>query len=129
MERYQVETTGQIVAFGATLPDLFENAAYGTFDYLFQIEGRPPERDVPVMAIGDTPGELLVDWLAQILILTRHHNLLPTYFAVDRLETGGVQGALGGIRGGWLPARCSVAESGIVEVPGGWWTRLRCSTK
>jgi len=126
MQRYEVETPGQIVAYGATLPDLFEHAAYGIFDHLFYIEGRVPERDVPVMAIGDSPEELLADWLEQVLLAAELHDVLPTYFVVDRLETGGVQGALGGIRGAWQGVGISVDETGVIRIPDGWWVRIRC---
>jgi SHS2 domain-containing protein len=129
MQRYDVETTGQLVAYGATLPDLFEHAAYGMFDYLFQLEGRTPERDVPVIAIGDSPEELLIDWLTQVLVAAQEHQLLPTYFVVDRLETGGVQGALAGVRGGWREVEFSLDETGVVSVPDGWWVRIRCRAK
>lgn len=124
--RYDVESPGQIIAFGATLLELFENAAYGMFDYLFEIEGRDPERDVPIMAIGDEPAELLQDWLDQILELARRHEVLPTYFQVARLETGGVQGAFGGVRGPFPIANCKIDPVGVVPTPTGWWVRLEC---
>ena len=125
--RYDVESPGHIIAFGATLLELFENSAYGMFDHLFQIEGRDPERDVPIMAIGDEPAELLQDWLDQILELAKHHGLLPTYFQVARLETGGVQGAFGGVRNTPVRAQCQVDDVGVVEIPTGWWVRVECS--
>lgn len=128
MQRYEVETPGQIIAYGATLPDLFEHAAYGIFDHLFHIEGRVAERNVPVMAIGDSPEELLSDWLDQLLVAAEHHGVLPTYFVVDRLETGGVQGGFGGVRGAWRRVTFSLDETGVVGIPDGWWARVRCGT-
>lgn len=129
MQRYEVETPGQIVAYGATLPDLFEHAAYGIFDHLFQLEDRVPQRDVPVMAIGDSVDDLLSDWLTQVLAAAEEHDLMPTCFVVDRLEMGGVQGALGGERNGWQPMGFSIDETGVVCVPHGWRVRIRCRTK
>ena len=50
-----------IVAYGATRHELFENAAYGMFDLMYDLAALKPQRDRPVMAGGDTIDELLVE--------------------------------------------------------------------
>ena len=43
-----------IVAYGGTLYELFENAAYGMFDLMYDLEALGGGPDRPVMAAGDT---------------------------------------------------------------------------
>ena len=55
-----------MIAYGGTLGELFENAAYGIAARAgFDADAKPMYVG-PVMAIGDTPEELLADWLAQL---------------------------------------------------------------
>ncbi len=112
-----------------TLPDLFERAALVVYDLAFDIERVRVERDVPVMAVGDTPDQLLGDWLEQVVKHARRHNLVVCTVAVDRLEVGGVQGAIGGFAYDGAPPRRFVPSGAelagsVVEVPEGHWVRL-----
>lgn len=119
-----------IRAYGATIPELFENAAWGMFDLMFDLEHLMPQRDVPVVAAGDTCEELLVNWLSELLYHAEALDLALCYFAVDRVEPGGAQGSAGGLpapaadlRGPPIKA-VTYHDLAVVEVPDGWWARI-----
>ncbi len=118
------------VVHGATLPELFEHAVIAVFDIAYDVGRVRVERDVPVMAVGDTPEALLSDWLIQtIAAAATTHRLVVTTAAVDRLEMGGAQGAVGGYRCSeatlrrFVPGTAGLSGD-IVDVPGGFWVRL-----
>jgi len=119
-----------IVAYGAILPELFENAAYGMFDLMFDLTEVGTRRSRPVVAAGDTAEELLVAWLDELLAEAEIHGLALSYFTVDRLEEGGVQGSAQGnpaaeyeLRGPPIKA-VTYHDLAVVEIPDGWWARV-----
>lgn len=119
-----------IIAYGSTLPELFENAAFGMFDLIFDLGVLRPRRDVPVVAAGDTPEDLLVAWLEELLFVLETRDLVPASFVVDRLEEGGVQGAAACVpvaeaelRGPPIKA-VTYHDLAVVEIPDGWWARV-----
>ena len=133
MRRYEVlphTADAGIIAYGGTLFELFENAAYGMFDLMYDLASLGGGPDRPVMAAGDTLDELLVGWLGELLYESETADLAFRTFTVDRLEEGGVQGAASG------PRRQGVQLSGapikavtyhdlaVVQVPDGWWARV-----
>lgn len=133
MARYEVldhTADAAIIAYGPTLLELFENAAYGMFDLMFDFQADRPRRDVPVVASGDTAEELLVAWLQELLYLSEVHDVAFDYFTVDRLEEGGVQGSAGGSAAGRTPLSGAPIKAvtyhdlAVVEIPDGWWARV-----
>ncbi len=119
-----------IIAYGTTLRELFEHAAYGMFDLMFDLAALRPQRDVPVVAAGDTAEDLLVGWLEELLFLGEVHRLAFAGFTVDRLEEGGVQGAATGapldeveLRGPPIKA-VTWHDLAVVQIPDGWWARV-----
>ncbi len=119
-----------IVAYGATLPELFENTAFGMFDLMFEAATLGTETSRPVMAAGETPEDLLVAWLSELLAEAEIHGLAFSYFTVDRLDDGGVQGSAQGTRSHGLELRgppikaVTYHDLAIVEIPDGWWARV-----
>lgn len=119
-----------IRAYGATSFELFENAAWGMFDLMFDLQQLHPQRDVPIVAVGDRLEELLVNWLAELLYQAETQDLALCYFTVDRLEEGGVQGSAGGapatgavLRGPPIKA-VTYHDLAVVENPDSWWARI-----
>ena len=117
-------------AYGVTLTELFEHAAYGMFDLMFELEPIPSEAVRPVAAVGDSPEDLLVGWLSELLAVAEIEDLVFSSFGVDRLEEGGVQGWAGGasaagreLRGPPIKA-VTYHDLAIVEIPDGWWARI-----
>jgi SHS2 domain-containing protein len=119
-----------IIAYGSTLPEVFENAAFGMFDLMFDLTEVVPTRSRPMVAAGDTPEELLVAWLGELLTEAEIHDLAFSYFTVDRLEEGGVQGSAQGspatgleLQGPPIKA-VTYHDLAVVEIPDGWWARV-----
>ncbi len=133
MRRYETlahtADTG-IIAYGVTLLELFENAAFGMFDLMFELCAVKPERDHPVVADGDHIDDLLVAWLGELLYLSETESSVFCTFVVDRLEEGGVQGAAGGARFDGIELRGPPIKAvtwhdlAVVEVPDGFWARV-----
>jgi SHS2 domain-containing protein len=119
-----------IIAYGATLFEVFENAAFGMFDTMFDLAQVSTTRSRPVVAAGDTVEELLVAWLSELLAEAETHGLAFSYFTVDRLEEGGVQGSAHGDPAAGLELRGSPVKAAtyhdlaVVEIPDGWWARV-----
>ena len=68
--RYEiVEHTADagIVARGATLAELFENAAYGMFDLMFDLSSLEPDTEIELVVTAGNPLELLYRWLVELL--------------------------------------------------------------
>lgn len=133
MIRYRVldhtADTG-IIAYGATLSELFEHAAYGMFDLMFDLEPVPAGSSRRAAVTGDTPEELLVGWLAELLAIAEIDDLVFSRFGVDRLEESRVQGWAGGalaagreLRGPPVKA-VTYHDLAVVEAPDGWWARV-----
>ncbi len=117
-----------MIAYGGTLAELFENAASGVVAHAGVDKTRTPRYDVPVMAIGDSPEELLTDWLIQLGERSAAVQLTFTSFTIDRLEEGGVQGAASGYRDQSGPFWSKWTVEVVVAVAEGFWTRLRSTT-
>jgi SHS2 domain-containing protein len=119
-----------IIAFGSTLPELFEHAAYGMCSLMFDLTGMPSSTSRPIAAIGDTIDDLLVGWLSEILAVAEIADLAFSAFVVDRLEIGGVQGSAGGVAASKLPLigppvkAVTYHELAVVETPDHWWARI-----
>jgi len=115
---------------GVTLEELFEEAGYAVFDQGHRLEEIPATYSRPVIAAGDSPGELLAAWIDELLAMSEGARIIPSYFVVDRLETGGVQGSAAGLPVAEV-SRQGRAVTGLagplpspVRIPDGWWVDL-----
>ena len=133
MPRYEVlphTADTAIVAYGLTMFELFENAAFGMFDLMFDLDRLQPSRDVPIMAAGDSMEDLLVAWLEEVLYEAERRDLAFCSFTVDRLEEGGVQGAASGLPVAGVelvgpPIKAiTYHDLAVVSIPDGWWARV-----
>ena len=119
-----------IVAAGATVEEVFENAAFGMFDLVFDLSGLPATEAVRVEAAGDTPGELLVAWLSALLAEAEIRGLALCRFGVEMLPGGRLRGSASGsasaareLRGPPVKA-VTYHDLAVEEVPGGWEARV-----
>jgi SHS2 domain-containing protein len=116
--------------YGATPEELFEEAAYAVFDQGHRLEEIPATYSRPVIAAGDTIPELLIAWIEELLAMSRVEGIVPSFFVVDRLEEGGVQGSAAGLpvtdapRRGPMVQRLERPLAEPVAIPDGWWTDL-----
>jgi len=133
MSRYRILShtadTG-IAAIGATQEEVFENAAFGMFDLMFDLSMVPPEEDCRVEVEGDDPAELLVAWLSALLTEAEIRGLAFSRFRVEGLHSCRLTGAAAGsataallLRG---PPIKAVTYHGlaVAETPGGWEARV-----
>lgn len=126
LARYEIDPgpPAVLTAYGATLGELFENAAFALFDWRGDTDPPRIDRDVPLVAVGDTVEELLGDWLQVAVARARELQLVLVTFTVDRLEMGGVQGVAAGY---WaVPGGVSAPQERpvVTEIPDGFWARF-----
>lgn len=88
-----------IYVWGETLPQLFENAAYGTFSLIADISRLKPEisREVDISNGGDI-SLLLVDWLSELLYIFDTEKILFCKFKVNSLDEKGISSTCEGVR-------------------------------
>lgn len=85
MVRYEIiEHTADIgiIARGASLDELFENAAYGMFDLMFDLGTVESVTTVEVTIAGDEPAELLYRWLSELLYRFETEDMVWCSFSV-----------------------------------------------
>lgn len=86
-----------IVAESPTLAGVFENAAYGMFDLMFELAGLDGTPRIEVRASGDTREDLLVDWLSTLLYEAEVGGLALCAFVVEEVEEGRLRGSAWGV--------------------------------
>ena len=116
-----------------TLFELVDHAAVAMFSVGFDLGEIPPTYSRPLVAPGDTFGELLRNWLDELLLLRKQEGIVWSQVAVDRLEPGGVQGSASGqYRRDVTPSgkfASGVADvTDVVEVPDGFWVDVTFHT-
>ncbi len=74
------------LAYGRTLPEAFENAALAMFSVMADLStvGEKEVRDIEVE--GDSPEELLVAWLSELLYLSDTQQMVFRRFAIDQMD-------------------------------------------
>jgi SHS2 domain-containing protein len=121
-------------AFGSTIAALFEQSAYAMFDVGYQLEAVTPTYARPVVAAGDTIERLLVVWLEELLAMSRIEGIVPSFFVIDRLEEGGVQGSASGLFTSEVATRGRIVGDVLtnspefIEIPDGFWVELSFET-
>jgi SHS2 domain-containing protein len=86
-----------IVAYGATLEEVFETAAFAMFDLMFGIAGRDGAESIDVEVAATTMEELLVDWLSDLLFEAETRDLAFCRFEIETIGDGRVKGRASGI--------------------------------
>ena len=56
-----------IEAYGITLKQVFENAAFGMFSVICQIDKIKPEKEVEIEVRADSVEELMIAWLQELI--------------------------------------------------------------
>lgn len=129
MPRYEVLShtadTG-IVVHGATLPEVFEGAAFAMFDLMFGIEDLEGGDPLRIQIVASTVEELLVDWLSLLLFEAETNDLAWCSFEVETLVGGRLAGrvsgvALAGLELAGPPIKAvTYHELAVAETPDGW---------
>ena len=72
-----------IKAYGKDLDEMFENAAFGMFGLIADLDGVKNTGEFKVSLEGADEGQLLVDWLTELLYIHEVYNVLLKDFKVD----------------------------------------------
>lgn len=75
-----------IIAYGKTTKELFENAAFGLFSLMADLETVVPKQMIMLSAKGDDQGTLMVNWLNELIYLADAKKLLLRKFSVKKLS-------------------------------------------
>ena len=71
-----------IAAYGGSMNELFENAAAGMFSLITDLRGVKKVGQYEVSMEADTPEDLMVSWLSELLYLHETQKLLFKEFSV-----------------------------------------------
>ena len=85
-----------IRVFGKDLKELFENAAYGMFDTLSDLEGITTSIEEVIEADGDTQEELLVAWLDELLYRFCTKEIIYSKFEILELSENRIKAKVSG---------------------------------
>lgn len=133
MRRYRViahtADTG-IVAFGSTLAEAFENAAYGMFDLMFDLRRVEAGGECAVEAQAETLDELLVAWLSALLAEAEIREVAFSRFSVAEVREGVARGVASGAPTAGLELRgppvkaVTFHDLAVEQRPEGWEARV-----
>ncbi|GBD85834.1 hypothetical protein BMS3Abin02_02255 [bacterium BMS3Abin02] len=84
-----------IVAYGRTPAELFENAAYGMFDLMFDLGPLVAATEIEVVVEGEDSQNLLFGWLSELLFRFEVDEHVWCRFQV-RIEGDRIQALVGG---------------------------------
>jgi SHS2 domain-containing protein len=76
-----------IYAFGRTQKELFENAAYGMFSLMADLDRVENKVSFKVTVKGDDPESLLVNWLNELIFHEDSKKILLKAFTIEKMTT------------------------------------------
>ena len=95
MSRFRIlEHTADVgfEAFGATLPEVYENAARALAQLITEPSTVEPDEEIHIEVQGTDPSDLLVNWLSEILYQHDAERWLFHDFRVESLDDHAVSG-------------------------------------
>jgi len=102
-----------IRAYGKDLAQAFENAAYGMFSLMAELDTVPQDRSWKIEAEADSPEDLLVAWLSELLFTAETENVVLAWFQIQSLEKWRLKGEA---RGGPLTSKVKRAGAPVKAV-------------
>lgn len=85
-----------IIAYGATFAEMLESAAAGMFAQQVDLETVPRKIQWSVRAVGDSPEDLLVAWLRELLLLSEDQGVALCDFKITRFSEWRIEGEVWG---------------------------------
>ncbi|MGH8935819.1 MAG: archease [Acidimicrobiia bacterium] len=119
-----------IIAYGADLPELFENAAFGLFDLMFDLSALHTGREQDVSVEAEGLEELLVAWLEELLFRAESEGLAFLAFSVRELDEKSLRGVAKGVSSEGVelvgpPIKAvTYHDLQVTEVDEGWQARV-----
>ena len=95
-----------IIAYGRTLAELFENAAYGMFDLMFDLAPLVAATEIEIVVEGESIRDLLFGWLSELLFRFEVDGQVWCRFRVG-IESDRIRALVGGTQAAPLQLRGS----------------------
>ena len=90
-----------IKAWGATLTELFENAAIGMFAVIageeYKAQGSKIEKKIEISKNTDNLEEILVSWLSELLYIFNREKIYFNNFKISSLNNSGIKAEASGV--------------------------------
>ncbi len=90
-----------IKAWGATLTELFENAAKGMFSVIaregYKAQGSKIEKKIEIDKNRDDLEEILVNWLSELLYIFNREKIYFNNFKISSLNNNGIKAEVSGV--------------------------------
>nr|MBU1327668.1 archease [Candidatus Omnitrophota bacterium] len=90
-----------IKAWGATLTELFENAAIGMFAVIagerYKAQGSKIEKKIEISKNTDNLEEILVSWLSELLYIFNREKIYFNNFKISSLNNSGIKAEANGV--------------------------------
>ncbi len=90
-----------IKAWGATLTELFENAAIGMFAVIageeYKAQGSKIEKKIEISKNTDNLEEILVSWLSELLYIFNREKIYFNNFKIAGLNNSGIKAEASGV--------------------------------
>ncbi|MBI5078984.1 archease [Candidatus Saganbacteria bacterium] len=74
-----------IIAYGGTREEIFENAAYGLFSLMADMEKVSPKETIKITVKAQDPESLLVNWLNELIFNEDAKKMLFKEFKIEEL--------------------------------------------
>lgn len=74
-----------IIAYGKTPQELFENAAYGMFSLMADLDKVSPKKKVGIKVEAQDRESLLINWLNELIFNEDAHKMLFKEFKINKL--------------------------------------------
>jgi len=74
-----------LIAYGETLKETFENAAFGMFSLMAELSDIEPKDSFKITVTGDDRDELFINWLNELIFIEDSKHVLLNEFKVLKL--------------------------------------------
>ncbi|KPJ68300.1 hypothetical protein AMJ44_06785 [candidate division WOR-1 bacterium DG_54_3] len=85
-----------IFAYGKDLKEIFENAAYGMFSLMADLDRVESKTTFPIKVKGDDPESLLVNWLNELIFYEESKKILLKEFKIGKLTSKKLEATISG---------------------------------
>lgn len=85
-----------IIAYGKTREEIFENAAYGMFSLMADLDGVETKQSLEIKAEAEDPEALLVNWLNELIFNEDTKKMLFREFSIKKLTDTALEAVVSG---------------------------------
>lgn len=85
-----------IIAYGETLKEIFENAAFGMFSLMADLSKVVPKQSLGIKVKADDPESLLINWLNELIYHEDAKKMLFNEFNINRLTDKALEATVKG---------------------------------